>query len=52
MSMFVLILAAAVAGYVTSIVTWPRLRQALVGIENEIDDLRAKARSLEARLRG
>jgi hypothetical protein len=52
MSTFVLFLAAAAAGYVASIVTWPRLRRALVGLENEIDDLRAKARALETRLRG
>ncbi|MEA3028423.1 MAG: hypothetical protein QOF91_3708 [Alphaproteobacteria bacterium] len=49
---FILILAAAAAGYVASIFTWPHLRQALVGLENEIDDLRAKARALETRLRG
>jgi len=47
----VLLVAAAVAGYVASIFSWPRLRQAAIGIENEIDDLRAKARALEARLR-
>ena len=52
MNSFILILTAATAGYVASIVTWPRLRQALVGIENEIDDLRARARALETRLRG
>ena len=47
----VLLVAAAVAGYVAPIFSWPRLRQAAIGIENEIDDLRAKARALEARLR-
>ena len=52
MSTFVLILTAAAGGYVASIVTWPRLRQAIVGIENEIDDLRARARALETWLRG
>jgi hypothetical protein len=52
MSTFVLILTAAAAGYVASIFSWPRLRRILIGIENEIDDLRAKARLLEARLRG
>lgn len=47
-----LLIFAAIAGYLVSIVTWPRLRQTLIGIENEIDDLRAKARALEASLRG
>ena len=51
MSILLLILAIA-GGYAVSIYTWPRLRQALVGLDNEIDDLRAKARALEARLRG
>jgi hypothetical protein len=46
-----LALFAGVAGYALSIFTWPRLRQAMIGIENEIDDLRAKARALEAGLR-
>ena len=49
---FVLILVTALCGYVAAVFTWPRLRQALVGIDNEIEDLRAKARALEARLRG
>jgi hypothetical protein len=52
MSTFVLTLTAMAGGYAASIVTWPRLRQALVGVENEIDDLRARARALETRLRG
>jgi hypothetical protein len=51
MSILVLILAG-IAGYIASIFTWPRLRQAAVGVENEIDDLRAKARALETSLRG
>jgi len=46
------LMLAAVAGYVLSIFTWPRLRQAAIGIESEIDALRAKARALEASLRG
>jgi hypothetical protein len=44
--------AAVAAGYVASIYTWPQLRIWLVGIENEIDDLRARARALETALRG
>jgi hypothetical protein len=52
MIMLLLALFAGAAGYAVSIVTWPRLRQAVVGIENEIDDLRARARALEADLRG
>ena len=52
MDTLVLILTAAAAGYVASIYTWPRLRQSLVGIENEIDDLRRKARALETMPRG
>jgi len=52
MSILLSILAATLGGYVASIFTWPWLRQAAVGIEAEIDDLRAKARDLEASLRG
>jgi hypothetical protein len=52
MDILIPILMAAAAGYVAAICTWPRLRQSLVGIENEIDDLRRKARALETRLRG
>jgi hypothetical protein len=52
MSTFLLTTAAVAAGYALSVATWPSLRTALVGIENEIDDLRAKARALETRLRG
>ena len=39
-------------GYALSVFTWPKLRQFAVGIEGELDSLRAKARALEARLRG
>jgi hypothetical protein len=52
MNSLLLTLAAAAVGYVVSVVTWPSLRTALVGIENEIDDLRAKARALESKQRG
>jgi hypothetical protein len=52
MSTFTLVLLAGAAGYAAAVFTWPQLRQWLVGIENEIDDLRAKARALEAKLRG
>lgn len=52
MGILLLMLLAALAGYVGSIMSWPRLRQALIGVENEIDDLRTRARALEARLRG
>jgi len=52
MTTLLLVSVAFAAGYVVSIFTWPRLRQAIVGIDDEIDDLRAKARALEARLRG
>jgi hypothetical protein len=52
MTTLLLCLAAGIAGYVTSIMTWARLRQFVIGIENEIDDLRRKARALEAKLRG
>lgn len=51
MSIAILTLAA-VGGYIASIFTWPKLRQTAVGVENEIDGLRAKARDLEATLRG
>jgi len=52
MDSFILIATAAAAGYAAAVFTWPRLRQFLVGIENEIDDLRRKVRALESRLRG
>jgi hypothetical protein len=48
MTTLMLAVMAGGAGYVASIFTWPRLRQAVIGVENEIDDLRAKARALEA----
>ena len=51
MSVIVLILAVA-GGYAISALTWPRLRRALIGIESEIEDLRARARALETKLRG
>lgn len=46
------ILIAAAAGYAVSILTWPGLRPFFIGIENEIGDLRARARALENKLRG
>jgi hypothetical protein len=52
MTTLLLALAAVAAGYVASIFTWPWLRQSATGVENEIADLRAKARALEATLRG
>ena len=52
MSTAILIVTAATAGYLASIYSWPWLRQALVGIENEIDDLRRKLRALEKKIRG
>jgi len=51
MRIAVLTLAAA-GGYAASVFTWPRLRALLVGVENEIADLRAKALALETKLRG
>jgi hypothetical protein len=52
MTTLTIALFAGGAGYAVSVFTWPRLRQMLVGIDNEIDALRTKARALEARLRG
>ncbi len=52
MTTIILLLLTAGAGYAAAIYTWPWLRQAFVGIENEIDELRRKARELERRLRG
>jgi hypothetical protein len=52
MGTVILLILAAAVGYVGAVYTWPSLRVWLVGIEHEIDDLRAKARALEARLRG
>jgi hypothetical protein len=52
MSVLITILLAAAAGYVAAVNSWPRLRPWLVGIETEIDNLRERARVLEAKLRG
>jgi hypothetical protein len=52
MDIILFVLLAGGAGYAVSIYTWPRLRQTLIGIESEIGNLRARARALEARLRG
>jgi hypothetical protein len=52
MTTLLLASAALAAGYAVSIFTWPRLRQAVLGHETEIADLRAKARALETELRG
>lgn len=43
---------AAAAGFIASIHLWPKLRQLAFGLQSEADRLRAKARDLEARLRG
>jgi len=42
--------ALVVAGYVSSIYTWPLIRQALLGVQAEAQSLRAKAKALEAKL--
>jgi hypothetical protein len=52
MTIVLLSLAAGLAGYVASIFTWSRVRQAMVGVESEIEALRTKARELETKLRG
>jgi len=46
------LLAAASGGYMASILTWERLRLWFIDAEAELDDLRAKVRALENRLRG
>jgi hypothetical protein len=40
------------AGYVLAAFTWPQLRAFLIGAEQEIAQLRARAAALEASLRG
>jgi hypothetical protein len=52
MNIFVLVLMAGAAGYAACVFTWPQFRQWLIGVENEIDRLRARARALETKLRG
>lgn len=52
MSALIWILLAGAAGYAAAVVTWPRVRPWLIGLDNEIAHLRAKARELENRLRG
>jgi hypothetical protein len=52
MSILIAVMMAAAVGYFVSVFTWPTLRQALIGIEAEIEDLRARARALEMRLQG
>ncbi len=45
-------IAGLVAGFVLAVFAWPKLRQFILGLESEIEALRAKARALEARIRG
>jgi len=52
MKQLIPVLTAMAAGYAISIATWPLLRRWIVGVDNEIDDLRAQARSLERKRRG
>jgi hypothetical protein len=47
-----LIVVALIAGYVAAIYSWPALRPFLLGAEEEIAQLRQRARDLERRLRG
>jgi hypothetical protein len=47
----ILFVAALGAGYVLAIYTWPALRAFLVGIDQELVWLRARAAELEAKLR-
>jgi hypothetical protein len=48
----VLLAIAVAAGYVAAVYTWPALRRFLVGAEQEVAQLRRRARDLENRLRG
>ena len=41
----------ALAGYVLAIYTWPKARTFLVGVEQELEWLKARASELEAKLR-
>jgi hypothetical protein len=43
--------ASMVSGYVLAVFTWPHVRLRLQGTLTEIDDLRARAMKLEAKLR-
>jgi hypothetical protein len=45
------IIAALIAGYVAAILTWPKIRTRIVGVEAEIASLREKARVLAAKIK-
>lgn len=47
-----LLAATAITAYVVSIFTWPHLRRVMIGIDAEVESLRARMRALETRLRG
>jgi hypothetical protein len=47
----IFVAAAAVAGYVLATYTWPTLRTIIVGAEQELAQLKARAVELEAKLR-
>jgi hypothetical protein len=48
---FILFAGALGAGYALAVYTWPALRAFLVGIDQELVWLRARAAELEAKLR-
>jgi len=49
---FLWLIAAFVAGYVAAVFTWDRIHTAIIGMEEKIRDLRARARALEQKLAG
>lgn len=49
---FLWLIAAFVAGYVAAVFTWDRIHTLVLGAEQKIRDLRARARALEQKLGG
>ena len=47
---FLLVILAAVGGYVASVFTWPALRTKVLGVEAEVASLKARVTSLTAKL--
>ena len=52
MSEFFILAAGFAAGYMASIYSWPAIRLHAIGLAAEIEQLRARARTLEDKIKG
>jgi hypothetical protein len=52
MSEFLILSAGFAGGYVASIFSWPAIRSHVIGLAAEIEQLRARARALEDKIKG